>query len=82
VMQACWEASLSIGEIWRQALDKRLTAEGVEVPTLARNWRTTLADHRAGRPPAPSAPSRTSPNKGFPAHRRPGPDTPPWCRNG
>lgn len=83
VMQACWEAGQGIGEIWLQAMKARAEADGIEVPTLARNWRQTLADARAGKPPeASSAPPRTSPNREFPKYRRPGPDTPPWCRNG
>jgi hypothetical protein len=81
VVQACWQAAQGMGEIWLEAMKVRAESDGIEVPTLARSWRTTLADHRAGKLPAPKAPG-ASPNREFPAHRRPGPDKPPWCRNG
>jgi len=82
VMQAVWEAALGLGEVWLQAMKARAETDGIEVPTLARSWRTTLADHRAGKPPPAAKAPGTSPNRDFPAHRRSGPDTPPWCRNG
>ena len=69
VMQACWEAGQGIGEIWLQAMKNRAETDGITVPTLARSWRTTLADHRAGRP-------------GVARVRSSGPDRPPATRNG
>ena len=69
VMQACWEAAQGIGEIWLEAMKDRAESDGITVPTLARSWRTTLADHRAGRP-------------GVARVRSSGPDRPPFSRNG
>jgi len=70
VMQAVWDAqSGSQGAIWLQAMKNRAESDGITVPTLARSWRTTLADHRAGRPGAARV-------------RSSGPDRPPATRNG
>lgn len=47
VVQACWQTPDGAGVMWLAAMKARAETDGIEVPTLARNWRTTLAEHRA-----------------------------------
>ena len=82
VVQACWEEAEGPSQAWIGYWDNEAKADGIEIGHTTRDWRQRLADARAGKPPAPSAPPRTSPDREFPKYRRPGPDKPPWCRNG
>ena len=69
VVQSVWETALGASAVWLEAMKIRAETDGITVPTLARDWRTTLADHRAGRPGAARV-------------RSSGPDRPPATRNG
>ena len=78
-------------QVWLEYMRRRAAKDGITVPTLARDWRATLAG-RGGPPPRsavsgpevpdpgpvePTAPPSTAPR----GPRRPGPDRPPFSRN-
>jgi hypothetical protein len=81
-------------QVWLEYARRRAAKDGITVPTLARNWRATLAG-RGGPPPrsAVSGPDAPTPGPVEPTApqpppipprgpRRPGPDRPPATRNG